>query len=103
MATGLKSNNAVLVDGVSWEDRFQIDVDSLTYITRANFIVEIKGNDKYEWCECMYTGTDALTTDTGSALDNLPIGTIIWAPSTSTAAVWLKTAASTWKYQAINS
>lgn len=100
--TGLKSNNVLIQDGASWEDIFDINVSELTYITRANFLVQIKGNEQYRWVEAMYTGTDALDTDLGSALDNLPNGSIIWAPLITTAAVYVKTASSTWKYQAIN-
>jgi len=96
MATGLKANNAIPIDGVSWEDRFQIDVDSLTYATRANLILGMFGNDQYEWVRGIYLGSTALATDLGSALDNLPIGSEII--DVAAAKYYVKTAASTWSY-----
>lgn len=100
MATGLKANNIISHDaGTSWEDRFQIDGGGLTNATRANFFVQILGNDEYEYCECLYTGSGALTL---SEFNNFPIGTRIFAPAISTPSVYMKTAATTWKLQAIN-
>lgn len=96
MATGLKANNVLVQDGVSWEDRFQIDVDSLTYATRANFHVQRLADDSYEWVVCLYTGSTAIDTDLGSALDNLPIGSQVM--DVAAKKLFVKTAASTWYY-----
>lgn len=102
MATGLKSNNVIQVDGVSWEDRFAIDGGGLTNATRANFKVQILGTDGFEVAICWYSGSGALTL---SELANLPIGSIIHAFGLSTPAIYYKTAAAgtgTFKYQSIN-
>lgn len=92
MATGIKANNVITVDGVSWEDRFNINAGSLTNATRDNFFVEIKGNDKHEYAYCLYLGTGALTT---SEFNNLPQGSVIVAPNITTPTIYIKEGAST--------
>ena len=99
MATGLKANNLIPVDGVSWEDRYQIDAGGLTNATRANFFVSSKKNTEYEFVEALYTGTGALT---DAEFNNFPIGSTILQPAITTAVLLLKTGATSWKYQAIN-
>lgn len=102
MATGLKSNNVIQVDGVSWEDRFAIDAGALTSATRANFKVQVLGCDGFEIAVAYYSGDGALTT---SELANFPKGSIIHAYGLATPAIYYKVAAAgtdTWKYQAIN-
>ena len=99
-ATGIKSNNAISYESqTSWEDLFQIDGGGLTNATRANFHVEVKGDDRYRWVECLYMGTGALT---NSEFNNFPIGSTIRQPKITTPVLLLKTGATTWKYQAIN-
>lgn len=104
MAIGIVSNNVQSLQGSSWEDLFSIDVDGLTVGTRANLFVEVKGNDKHTWAECLYTGTGDLTTNLAE-FANLPLGSIIHCPlhSTSGRMIYKIAAAgtSTWKYQAI--
>lgn len=102
MATGLKSNNVIQVDGVSWEDRFAIDAGGLTNATRANFKVQILGCDGFEIAVAYYSGSGALTT---SEFANLPKGSIIHAYGLATPAIYYKTAAAGtdgFKYQAVN-
>jgi hypothetical protein len=104
MPIGIVSNNAVPLQGSSWEDLFTIDVDALTHITRANFFVEVIGNDKHTWAECLYTGTDDLTTHLAE-LANFPKGSIIHAPVHDTSGrIIYKTAVagtSGWKYDVV--
>lgn len=103
MATGLKSNNAIEQGyGVSWEDKWGIDLDDFAVLTRSNFHVKIVGNEVYSWAEGLYTGTTDPAADLASLLDNLPIGSWFLAPAYSTPAIYMKTASSTWKLQAIN-
>jgi hypothetical protein len=97
--TGKLANNIIEQDGTSWESRFQIDAGALTNATRNNFFVEIKGNDVISYAECLYTGTGALTL---SEYNNLPIGSRIFAPAIATPSVYLKTTATTFKSQPIN-
>lgn len=100
--SGIKAQNAIVQQGTSWEDLYGIDAGALTNLTRANFFVEIKGNDQYTWVECLYTGSGAITT---SELASLPKGSIIHAVGLATPAIYYKTAAAgtnTWKYQAVN-
>jgi len=102
VATGLKSNNVIQVDGVSWEDRFAIDAGALTNATRANFKVQILGTDDFEIAVAYYTGSGALTT---AEFQNFPLGSIIHACGLSAPAIYYKIAAAgtnTWKYTAIN-
>lgn len=99
MATGPKANNMILIDGVSWEDRYAIDADGLTNATRSNFKVVRFGGEGEEFVICRYTGADALTL---SEFNNFPVGTLIFANAVSTPCVYMKTAATTWKLQAIN-
>lgn len=102
MATGLKGGNISAFDqGTSWEDLYQIDADSLTNATRANFkVLPLAVQDKQpDIAMCWYFGSGALTT---SEFNNLPIGSVIWAPAITTPSVYMKTAATTWKLQAIN-
>ena len=63
MATGLKANNVIQGDGVSWEDHYQIDADLLTNATRTNFLVERKTNPAggLDFASARYVGTGALT------------------------------------------
>ena len=100
--TGLKANNiSAAPNSTSWEDLYQIDAESLTNATAANFKVLPLGMDGKtpDIAMCWYFGTGALTT---SEYNNLPIGSVIWAPAITTPSVYLKTAATTWKLQAIN-
>jgi len=100
MATGIKANNAISYETqTSWEDLYQIDAGALTNATRANFFVELNGNDEYNWVECLYTGTGALT---NSEFDNFPIGSTILQPAITTPVLLLKTGATSWKYTAVN-
>ena len=100
MATGPKANNAISHETqTSWEDLYQIDAGGLTNATRANFFVELKGNDQYRWVEALYTGTGALT---NAEFNNFPIGSTIRQPAITTPVLLLKTGAATWKYQAVN-
>ena len=101
MATGIKSNNVIQVDGVSWEDRFAINAGSLTNATRANFHVQILGCDGFEIAVAYYTGSGALTT---SEFANFPLGSIIHAVGLTSPAIYYKIAAAgtdTWKYQVV--
>jgi hypothetical protein len=103
MGIGITSNNVVPLQGSSWEDLLGIDVDDCTNITRANFFVQIKGNDLYWWVEALYIGSGALTT---SQLQDFPKGSIIHAVGLATPAIYYKVAVAgtnTWKYNAINS
>jgi len=110
MGIGITANNAVPLQGSSWEDLFGIDVDSLTNITRANFFVEVIGNDQHTWIEALYIGTVGLSTATLTELIDLPKGSIIHAPvqasgTPSTGTIFYKTGVAgtdTWKYDAIN-
>ena len=100
--TGKKENNiSASPNATSWEDLYQIDAEGLTNATAANFKVLPLGMDDKtpDIAFCFYFGSGALTT---SEFNNLPIGSVIWCPAITTAAVYLKTAATTWKYQAIN-
>lgn len=99
MATGPKANNMVLIDGVSWEDRYGIDADGLTNATRANFKVVRFGGEGDELVIVLYTGSGALTT---SEFNNFPTGTVILAVGLGTPALYFKTGATTWKYQSVN-
>jgi len=99
VATGLKANNAIVQDGASWEDVFQIDAGALTNLDRSNFFVRIMGNDQYQWAECLYIGSGAITI---AELENLPLGSSIICSGIATAAIYVHTAADTWKLQAIN-
>jgi len=100
MATGLKQNNIKPADGLSWEDLYGINAGSLTNATRANFFVEVKQlPDGNTIAECLYKGSGALTI---SELNSLPIGSRIFCTATTNPKVYLKTAATTWKYQDIN-
>ncbi len=86
-------------DGVSWEDVYAIDGAGLTNATRANFSVQVvTGNDK-RYARANYDGSGALTLSEFNAFD---IGSTILAPAISTPSIYLKTAATTWKLQAIN-
>ncbi len=104
MATGLKANNVIQGDGVSWEDHYGIDADLLTNATRANFLVErkINPNGGPDFADCKYLGSGALTT---SQFANFPAGSTIQAFGLATPALYFKTGAvgvDTWKYQAVN-
>ena len=106
MGIGITSNNLVPNQGSSWEDLFEIDVDSLTNITRSNFFVQILGNDKKTIAFCFYTGTADITL---SELGNLPQDSVIIATrqaagTPSSAYIAVKTAAkgtATFKFTAI--
>jgi hypothetical protein len=99
-ATGLKQNNVREKDGLSWEDEYVIDAGGLTSASRTNFFVKVNQNpDGTTYAECLYKGSGALTI---AEFNNLPIGSRIFCPGLTTPVVYLKTAASTWKYQAIN-
>lgn len=104
MPIGIVSNNAVPLQGSSWEDLFGIDVDSLTVGSRADFFVEVIGNDKYTWVEALYIGTGDLTSNLAE-LANFPKGSIIHAPThdTSGRIIYKTAAAGTdgWKYDAV--
>ena len=97
--SGIKSKNLVEQQGTSWEDLYQIDVDSLTNATRANFFVQLIGNDKATFARCIYTGADALTI---AEFNNLPIGSVIHAVGLTAPAIYYKKAATTWVYTAVN-
>lgn len=99
MANGLKANNLIAQTGISWEDRFQIDADGLTNATRKNFRVHVLGNEDGEIVQAVYTGSGALTL---SEFNNLPIGSTIFCPALATPCVYLKTTATVFKLQAIN-
>ena len=102
MGIGITANNVVPLQGSSWEDLLGIDVDDLTNITRANFFVELLGNDQYFYVKAVYTGSGAITT---SQLADFPLGSIIHAIGLAAPRLYYKTAAAgtnTWKYQAIN-
>ena len=94
-----KALNLKPQDGVSWEDVYAIDGGGLTNATRANFLVEIVTGNGARFARAIYTGSGALTT---SEFNNFEIGSTILAPAITTPAIHLKTAATTWKLQAIN-
>ena len=99
MATGIKANNVITEDGESFEDRYAINLGTTTNATRDNFFAELKGSRRYQFVDALYIGSSALTL---SEFNNLPIGSRIWAPAIATPSVYLKTAATTFKLQAIN-
>lgn len=92
-------NNVVAGDGLAWDTKFGITVSTLTNATKDNFLVEIKSHEKHTWAECMYLGSGALTI---AEFNALPIGSTVKCPAVATAPFYIKTGATTWKYQVIN-
>lgn len=102
MGIGITSNNVVPLQGSSWEDLFGIDVDGLTNATRANFLVQVLGNDLHTFVKVLYLGASALTL---SEFADFPKGSIIYQVGLTAPQITYKVAAagtSTWKYAAVN-
>lgn len=96
---GNKALNLRPQDGVSWEDVYAIDGAGLTNATRTNFFVQVITGQNVRFARAIYNGTGALTTSEFNAFE---IGSTILAPAITTPSIYLKTAATTWKLQAIN-
>lgn len=86
-------------DGASWEDIYAIDATGLTNASRTNFFVQILTGQNHRHVRALYTGSSALTTSEFNAFE---IGSTILAPAITTPSIYMKTAATTWKLQAIN-
>jgi len=76
MSTGIKKNNASIIDGVSFQDAYDNTAGVLPYTIAQNLTVFRFKDDSGDGAFCIYRGTAAIAS-TLAAMINFPKGTVI--------------------------